>query len=94
MLAPLPVLGARMDYRVTPKLDVLAGADIFFINQGDYSGSMTDLRLQLEHRTTKHFGFGVGLDHFALDADATGDKWQGAVAADWNSALIYATVRY
>jgi hypothetical protein len=92
--APMPVIGARMDYRWTPKLDVLAAADLFFLNQGDYRGSMADLRVQLEHRTFKHVGFGVGFDHFNLNADATGDKWQGSVATDWNSALLYAAFRW
>jgi len=92
--APLPVIGFRMDYRTTPKLDVIVANDFFFLNQGDYSGSMNDFRLLLEHRTFKHLGFGVGFDHFALDADASGDKWDGSVSTDWNGALIYLTLKY
>lgn len=91
--APLPVAGFRMQYRATPKVDVIAAYDVFFINQNDYSGSMSDFRVLLEHRTTKHLGFGIGLDHFALNAQLSDDEWDGAVATNWNGAMVYLVLR-
>lgn len=66
---PLPVLGGRLGYHVTPKLSVLAQADFFFLNYGDYRGRLVDAGLLVEHHTFRHVGFGGGLNLLSLNAE-------------------------
>jgi hypothetical protein len=65
--APLPAFGLRMAYRVTPKLSVLVGSNLFMIEYGDYKGSFVTVAAAVEHHTFKRVGFGGSLERLALD---------------------------
>ncbi len=60
--APLPVVGGRLIYNVTPKLGVLLNTDWFFLNYNEYQGVLLDTILFADHRTFKHVGFGGGIN--------------------------------
>lgn len=66
---PLPVLGGRMAYRITPKLGFIARADFFFLNYGAYKGFMVDAGAFVEHHTFRRVGFGGGLNLFSINAE-------------------------
>ncbi len=89
--APLPVLTARMDFGLTPKLGLLINWDFFFVEDadGDYEGSWTDMQFLLEHRTFEHVGFGGGLNVWNFDIDAEDDDLRGSFKSRWNGWLIY-----
>lgn len=92
--APLPMLGGRMRYRITPKLSMDVQSDIFFLNRGDQQGSLTDTYLSFEHQTFDRIAFGAGVNRWALDIDFTdnGERW------DWQSvytgAYLYFRVSF
>jgi hypothetical protein len=77
LTAPLPVLGGRLVYRVKPRLNVVASADWFFLNYGDYKGSMNNAVAFVQHHTFKHVGFGGGLNRMAVDIEADSEDWFG-----------------
>ena len=89
--APLPVLTARLDFGLTPKLGLLINWDFFFVEDadGDYEGSWTDMQFLLEHRTFEHVGFGGGLNVWNFDIDAEDDDLRGSFKSRWNGWLIY-----
>ncbi len=73
LTAPLPVLGGRFSYRLTPRAKVTATADWFFIRYGDSSGVLGDFLVMFNHRTSKHVGFAGGLNLWTLNVDFVDD---------------------
>jgi hypothetical protein len=71
--APLPVIGGRLVYQVTPKLLVLFTADVLMVKYDKYSGTFQDVYAVAEYRLSKRFGIGAGLNVLGLDLDVDGD---------------------
>ena len=92
--APLPMVGGRLRYRITPKLSMDVQTDIFFLNQSEQRGSLTDSYLSFEHQTYDRIAFGAGINRWALAIDFTddGERW------DWQSvytgAYLYLRVLF
>ena len=79
--APLPMLGGRLRYRMTPKWSMILVSDIFFLTYDSQEGSLTDSSILFEYQGDSAFGFGAGLNRFVLDLDIVdgGRRW------DWES---------
>ena len=79
--APLPMLGGRLVYRLSPKWQLLATSDIFFLNRGSQEGQLTDSNILIEYKASDHFLFGGGINRFSLDLQLVdnGRQW------DWSS---------
>lgn len=94
LTAPLPVLGGRMQYRISPKWSMILATDVFFLTTSDQEGTLTDSSLIFEWQSDSAFGFGMGLNRYSLNVDAiaSGNRW------DWESsyfgAYLYATARF
>lgn len=69
LTAPLPVIGARIRYQITPKLGLLANSDWFLVDYEQYRGVLLDLQLFVNHQTFKHVGFGAGMNLQGLDLE-------------------------
>jgi hypothetical protein len=93
-LAPLPMLGGRLVYRITPKLIVVASADWLFLNYDAYRGSLVDAGAFIEHRTFKHVGFGGGLNRLALDLEVDDDRYVGTAQHILTGWLVYAGIYF
>lgn len=78
LTAPLPVVGARLRYQITPKLGLLTTSDWMFVDYQGYRGTILDLQVFVAHRTFKHVGFGAGLNvqGFNLEVDDEQLFWQ------------------
>jgi len=87
--APLPMLGGRIQYRMTPKWSVILTSDVFFLTSDSNDGALTDSSILFEYQGDSAFGFGAGINRFSLDLDIvkSGRRW------DWSSvysgAFIY-----
>jgi hypothetical protein len=92
--APLPMLGARIMYRLTPKWSMALASDIFFLSVGDQKGAVTDSSFLFEYQTNSAFGVGVGLNRFSLDLDIDdGDKrWD--VQSVYGGAYMYVVYKF
>jgi hypothetical protein len=92
--APLPMLGGRIRYRLTPKWSMVLAADVFFLSVGDQKGAVTDSSFLFEYQTNSAFGFGVGLNRFTLDVDIVdGDKrWD--VQSVYSGAYMYVAYKF
>lgn len=71
---PLPVLGAFASFAITPRLYLDASSEFFGLEYEEYDGFVNNTRLNLEHRTFEHVGFGVGLDYFLVNASAESES--------------------
>lgn len=69
LTAPLPVIGAYFRYNISHRWRFVGKADFFYLEIGDYEGSLTDLRLNIEHHTWKHAGFGFGFNGIQTQLD-------------------------
>lgn len=65
--APLPMLGTRLIYRLSPKWSVTAVVDVFFLDSGSQEGSMTDAHIFAEYKINDRFKIGGGFNRFALN---------------------------
>ena len=67
--APLPVLGLRVAFRVTPRLSLVAAFDVLLFEIGNYSGTFQDNYALLDWRLSKHFSIGGGFNALNLDLE-------------------------
>ena len=84
--APLPVLGLRADFAITPKLFLNYSFDFFFLEYDQFKGSVTSADLALEYKAFKYIGFGISLDSFKLHIEAEGEDYPNI---DFNGAFDF-----
>ena len=92
--APLPVVGGRLTYRVTPRLSVMATADFFFVSYDKYKGLLADVVIFASHRTFKHVGFGAGLDLQSLGVDIDDDDFLWEIQNRFVGYLVVVTFHF
>ena len=73
--APLPVLGLRTDFAITPKLFLKFNVDFFYLEIDQFEGAVTDTKLALEYNAFKNLGFGIGLERFNIYIKAEGEDY-------------------
>ena len=98
--APLPVVGLRADFALTPKWFVRTNFDLFYISVDDYTGFLTDVQIAAEYKAWKHVGFGLGIDtmHLAVEADrdtsVPGVNASGEFTFDYAGIYAYTKVYF
>ena len=75
------MIGGRLIYRLSPKWQIIAASDIFFLDQGSQEGQLTDTSIIVEYKTSDHFTLGSGLNRFSLDVQLVDND----VLWDWSS---------
>lgn len=63
-IAPLPVLGIRNTFFISPKLLIKQNIEVLYLKTSSFEGNITDLNLYLEYNPFKHFGLGLGYNAF------------------------------
>ena len=71
--------------------------DLFYLEYGDFEGSISDFNIALEYLPWKHVGFGLGLDALRVRVEAEGSDYpgvdfKGAVEFDYFGAQLYVKV--
>ncbi|MFC1858601.1 hypothetical protein ACFL9U_11355 [Thermodesulfobacteriota bacterium] len=84
--APLPVVGLRFDFAITPKWFLRSNIDLFYIEIGDFKGSIHSGKLALEYNAFKNVGFGLSAESFRVKVEAEGGDYPGV---DFNGSLEY-----
>jgi hypothetical protein len=79
--APLPMIGGRLVYRLSPKWRLIGASDLFFLDRGSQEGQLTDTHLLVEYQANDKFFVGGGLNRFALDLQIVDDD----IVWDWSS---------
>jgi len=93
--APLPVIGFRFKYNITPALSVLYATDFFFITYEQISGAMTDTLVSLDYRFTDHLGAGIGFNSTRMRLlDEREDDQSIYIQHDVAGGLAYATLTF
>jgi len=93
--APLPLGGLRMDLLISPKFYLRSSMSVFYVEVGDYKGSMQDLIVACEWVPTKHLGVGLGVDSFRLGVDQDGStsipgvSSRGSIGLEYTGLMLY-----
>ena len=97
VVSRLPVVSLGFDFAITPKWFVRQQLDLFYLEYGDFEGSISDFNIALEYLPWKHVGFGLGLDALRVRVEAEGSDYpgvdfKGAVEFDYFGAQLYVKV--
>jgi len=93
--APLPAVGLRGDFAITPRWFLRTNLDVFYLEYQSFKGALVDSRIAVEYNPFNHFGFGLGLDNFRLaleakDKDYPGVDFQGQIKSQFMGVQLYA----
>jgi hypothetical protein len=93
--APLPALGLRFDFAITPKWFLRNHFDMFYLAIGDYKGSIMSFGSAIEWLPFKHVGFGLGFESFNLGVESensdniAGVDFKGNIKFGYFGAMLY-----
>ncbi len=79
---PLPHIGARFGYAVTPKLWVDVSALLFYLEIDDYKGSLVDLGATAQYLVWENVTLGAGVRYFDFSLEE--DQTNGSDEVDFN----------
>lgn len=92
-IAPLPVLGIRNIFQVTPNVLIKQNIEVFYLATSDFKGSMSDIVFLVEYNPFKHFGFGLGINIFRLNLsvyeNSTFFNFEGTMKTGFTGLLFY-----
>ncbi len=69
---PLPVIGLRGSFALTPNFFIRQSFDYFYVNFGDYEGQLVDILAAVEWNALKYLGLGVGYNYVQMDLEYSG----------------------
>lgn len=92
--APLPVLGLRGVWRLPHNLYFTALAQYFYVDFGDYAGSLSDLKATLVWQATPRFGVGLGYNDFRFKFKLDSDDFSGRLRWNYGGAMAFASVMF
>ncbi|EPZ49487.1 outer membrane protein beta-barrel domain protein [Bacteriovorax sp. BAL6_X] len=97
-IAPLPTFQLKSEVKITPKWTLSNEFNIFYIQIGDYTGSIIATNLFIDYLFYKSFSVGLGLEAFKLkvDMEETSDVFDAEVGGELNfgNNSLVARVRY
>lgn len=93
VIAPLPVLGFRNTFFITPKVILKQNIEVLYVKTASIKGLISDLNMWLEYNPFKHFGFGLGFNTFRFNFSAYesigNTDFQGTLSTDFTGLLFY-----
>lgn len=72
--APLPVIGLHADIAISPDFFLKQSIDLFYLEYGNFQGSLADIYLGVEWYPWKQFGIGLGFESFRIAVEAEGQE--------------------
>jgi len=87
--APLPVLGLRANWVVSPHLCLDAAGELFAISYQGVNGNWSDLRAGATWMFNDHFGIGAGYDRYVQHVDLSKLSFSGRLNSGYQGLLIY-----
>ena len=99
IVAPLPVVGLKLDFAITPKLFLKQSIEVFYLEIGDFKGSISSFTIACEYDFWKNVGFGLGYDVFDLKLEANGSDYPtidfvGKIEFAYSGLLLYTKIYF
>lgn len=92
---PLPVVGFRMDYAITPKWHASLDLENFYVElNDDFRGSAYDISAGVDYRALKNVSFGLKANRLAIDAASDSEDWRGSLTDLYRGFYAYVGLHY
>ncbi|MGI9203578.1 MAG: hypothetical protein ACR2Q3_06190, partial [Woeseiaceae bacterium] len=88
LTAPLPVIGLRGIYQLSPRLTLRGSGELFAIEFDNVDGTLFDFYVGLDYYFHENFAVGLGYNNVSLDVDADGSEFKGALDWTYDGALL------
>ena len=93
-IAPLPVVGVSMDVLLAPQWYFRSGAQVFYVEYENFTGSLLTVDAAVEYKPWQHIGIGVGFDALDIRVKADGEDWpevdlNGKVRFNYTGLQLY-----
>jgi hypothetical protein len=92
-VAPLPLIGLRSDFQIGNKFYLRQTAELLYLSFTDFTGSLLDLTIMLEHKTFKNVGFGIGINsnrvNITIKDPESKFNFFGDIRMDYTGLLLY-----
>jgi hypothetical protein len=89
VVAPLPVLGMRGSWAVSPHVHLEASGQVYALSYQGVNGNWSDLRAGVAWMFNNHFGIGLGYDRFATHVDLSKVTFTGRLNFGYQGLLLY-----
>ena len=90
---PLPVLGFRSAFLITPKFMIKQNLEVLWVKIPDFQGDISDLNMWLEYHPLPHLGIGLGINAFRFSMSATEERrsreFAGTFKTGFTGLLFY-----
>ncbi len=86
---PLPVLGLRANWAVSPHIYLDAAGELFAISYQGTSGNWSELSAGAAWMFSDHFGIGLSYDRFQTHADLSKLSFSGRLNFGYQGLLLY-----
>jgi len=92
--APLPVLGIRNIFFITPKILLKQNLEILYLSTSNFEGRISDLNIYVEYNPHKRLGLGLGYNSFNFYINAQAEikdifNFQGSIETGFSGFLLY-----
>lgn len=87
--APLPVVGMRGAYDLSEKWTFRAYGDFFFLEVGDFDGSLVDLYAGFDYQAFENVAFGAGYNSVRLDIGVDSTDLNGDLDWKYDGILVF-----
>ncbi len=98
--APLPVIGLKGDFAITPKLFLKTYIDLFYLEYDNYEGKIWNSHIAIEYNVFKNVGFGLGFNHLEVEVEAhkntdvPGVNFNGNINFLYTGVMIYTKIYF
>ena len=89
--APLPVLGIRAGWVVSPNVYLDAQAQYFQAKINGYDGRIVDLRAGATYMFSPNFGVGIGYNRFTSRVESDKEKFDGRIKLGYQGFQAFVT---
>lgn len=91
---PLPVVGASLDWYITPRWTATTSLSGMAAKIGDVDGSTWVFTVSSDYMVWRNFGVGFAYMHSSIDADVTKNNFNGNINYTTNNFLFYGVVKF
>ena len=87
--APLPSIGYRFSYEILPKVRFGGTHTFFFLQIGDYGGTINNIKLNLDYRALKWLSAGASYSKFDLEIASEARVFKGFIKYAYQGPGLY-----
>ena len=87
--APLPSIGYRFSYEILPKVRFGGTHTFFFLQIGDYGGTINNIKLNLDYRALKWLSAGASYSKFDLEIASEARVFKGLINYSYQGPGLY-----